>query len=781
METDETSEAIPFQLQADKPIASEIKIAEWNPEKDLLVMVTEDLKIVLHRFNWQRLWTVCPGRGITSICWRPDGKVIAVGLEDGTISLHDVENGKMLRSTKSHNVAVVCLNWEEEGQSLTDEPGAIFTYEDRTLRFYPPAPRVPQIPGLGSGVAGSVEEHEDSFQELSSSSCQRFSILCSGDKDGNICFSIFGLFLIGKLSVRELSVRMFSQVNGTTYRLLNASVYKVAFSKNLHQLIVLCFGELIGNVAGQNDEPFYPEKHDAPPGLHCLLVDTSIFRNRKNELHQVAQQASNIEELIEVVRASLSVMHKQWSDAMHAFHEKFRALSSLIIDHGLNSASQEELLSLLFGARTNPAVHQFLVTSLGEVGLKRLGKVVDSAGKELHIVVREHLLPAAEMIGFRIGELKGLSRWPARFQIIGLDEKLIDRATENAGMFLVQVERLLRILSVSLYQFQNFFTWLTKSIKLLMSEPSDQLPQFNSELVIVFLRTLFNHDPLGKHLELSSEKHTIELDSDTMQRMEELSRLGGFSDTKFLQRTLAEEFDQLQVSFREATSMPFIAISQKLHCEGVMPLFHIPSFQQKYASFNSPVKMSYYLDSDRSDSASGESRNDILDYICFGIPDETSSESRSIIGVARGFSRDRKSVDINSSSVEVVLLRVEDGYQCVDLALYKDYQIVLLLNETTLDAESPGKAWLMIVETKELPFVCLSEALGNLTLWEMCQLEGSVVDLSRKHGKARCIPHLVSPPLAVSASRGVASVFTLRKRALVYILEEDEDEISDME
>ena len=55
---------------------------------------------------------------------------------------------------------------------------------------------------------------------------------------------------------------------------------------------------------------------------------------RKNELHQVAQQASNIEDLTEVVRASLSVMSRQWSDAMHTFREKFNSLSTLITDHG---------------------------------------------------------------------------------------------------------------------------------------------------------------------------------------------------------------------------------------------------------------------------------------------------------------------------------------------------------------------------------------------------------------------------------------------------------------
>lgn len=68
--------------------------------------------------------------------------------------------------------------------------------------------------------------------------------------------------------------------------------------------------------------------------LTCFLCFFISNYYRKNELHQVAQQASNIEDLTEVIRASLSVMCKQWSDAMHTFHEKFDSLSTLIIDHG---------------------------------------------------------------------------------------------------------------------------------------------------------------------------------------------------------------------------------------------------------------------------------------------------------------------------------------------------------------------------------------------------------------------------------------------------------------
>ncbi|KAG4921943.1 hypothetical protein JHK82_050901 [Glycine max] len=108
-------------------------------------------------------------------------------------------------------------------------------------------------------------------------------------------------------------------------------------------------------------------------------------------------------------------------------------------EHGLDSLPQEEFLSLLGGARTSPPAHQFLVNTLREVGVKLISNVLSGAGKELERIVLDHLQPVVEVIGFRIGELRGLSRWCARYQDIGLDESLINNATEKAGMLLVQI------------------------------------------------------------------------------------------------------------------------------------------------------------------------------------------------------------------------------------------------------------------------------------------------------------------------------------------------------
>ncbi|EXB51820.1 Anaphase-promoting complex subunit 4 [Morus notabilis] len=764
METDDAQRVLPFQLQFDKPLASQIKLAEWNPEKDLLAMVTEDSKLLLHRFNWQRLWTISPGRSITSLCWQPDGKAIAVGLEDGAVSLHDVENGKLLRSLKSHAVAVVCLNWEEDAQQIKGDSGSMTTYEDRTSRFLPPAPRVPRIQGLVSGDAGFMDDSEDSFQELSSSSQQRFNILCSGDRDGIICLSIFGIFPIGKINIHTCHVPSSHIDQQVKCQLLNASIYKVALSKDLCRLIVMCSGELVKNE--EESENWQMAGHGMH-GSHCLVLDTSIFWNRKNELHQVAQQASNIEELTEVIRASLSIMSKQWSDAMNTFHEKFDSLSNLIIDHGLDSSSQEEFLSLLGGSRTSPPVHQFLVNSLGEVGVKRVSKVVCGAGKELQLIFLNHLQPAAEIIGFRMGELRGLSRWRARYQSIGLDETLISNAAEKVGMIIVQVEWFMTLLSSVVLQFSNFFNWLLKCIRLLMSEPSDQLLPYNSELVVIFLKFLYDQDPVRQLLESSDADHIIEIDVETMQRVKELVQFGGFSDCGYLQRTLAKQFHQME--------------SSKICSEHAKALSVEIAAEASPVSLAVPMSVSYYEDASQAAVSYQQScQGRFVDYVSFQVPDDSFSNISNCVAIIRGFTHDSIAIKNGYTSLEALLLCLPDGYHCVDLSLYKESQIVLLLNETTTTSESSGDACMMIVQATDLPFVSISRSTC-MDSWKLHELKECIIHLQLENEKVRSIPHFVVAPLAVSSSRGVACIFAARKRALVYILEEDEDEVSEAE
>jgi anaphase-promoting complex subunit 4 len=79
----------------------------------------------------------------------------------------------------------------------------------------------------------------------------------------------------------------------------------------------------------------------------------------------VALQASSVVELLDVVQATLNVMHKQWHEAISVFEEKFQPLSVLLMEHGTQIKPRDELLNLLACGSASPGLHQFLA-SLGE-------------------------------------------------------------------------------------------------------------------------------------------------------------------------------------------------------------------------------------------------------------------------------------------------------------------------------------------------------------------------------------------------------------------------------
>lgn len=98
---------------------------------DLVVMVSDSAEIVLYRLNGQRVWIVISsfGRDLQStpqsLAWRPDGKVIAIGFENGDLVYLDVNDGKVinhLHTEEEHasNGDSSFLNWLEG--SLSTQP-----------------------------------------------------------------------------------------------------------------------------------------------------------------------------------------------------------------------------------------------------------------------------------------------------------------------------------------------------------------------------------------------------------------------------------------------------------------------------------------------------------------------------------------------------------------------------------------------------------------------------------------------------------------------------------
>lgn len=740
-----------FTLLLDKPLSGAVELAAWNADKDLLAMVTREHQLIVHRFNWQRLWAIVPERRATAICWRPDGKALAVGHHTGAIALHDVENGDLLRTIAVHQAPVECMHWAEEAGTPTDIAPLPMLYQDRTPRFFPPPPRPPAVPGTAPAfdLSGVIGEDNSGAGSRNGSRVlqQRLSVLVSGDKDGIICLSAFGVFPIGKLDIRKLS-----------NSLQEPSALKVVLSNDLRHLTVLCDGELPGGV----------------PGLHAIAVDTSLLGDRRHELLQVALQTSSVDELLDVAHASVTLMHKHWSDAMTAFADKFGGLAGILVDHGSRASPQEELFSLLACGVASSGLHQFLASSVGEAGLKRLGKSFEAAGRELHTVIADHLQLAGEMIAFRLGELLALSRYGKRFKSVGLEEHLMDRAMEDAGMVMVQIERVLRMVLDASAQFRSFLAWLTKALYQLNNEPlpqGDPPAPVEPAAVARFLRTQFQKDLLGPQLTAGKCTHWHDNDDDTQEelRMAELALMGGFQDVAFLKRTLFQQINGLADSCREAFAMPLKVMSPKLSPRSTVFLRHLPGLPRDPKSL--PLSLMYFETKEDGLTVRG-----LQDYVCFHMSvNSGAGGGSSAVGILRGFGCQ----SAPNSFLEAVVVCIERRLIAIDLSLYKNQQLTLLVAERREAVVDKGscRAWLLLLNLEGLPFSRISASSGSTDLLGMCSPVGAVLEIGLQDGKARAVsqPEAVGP-LAVSASRGLACVFAGQRRALLYDLEEDEEE-----
>ena len=102
----------------EKRMPSRIRACAFCPCRDLVAFLTHNNQLLVKRsVTWQKLFSVVGAAGeaqFTALAWSPDGKVLAVGHADGSITRFDVESGDPLGSSataRPHSCEVSCLYW----------------------------------------------------------------------------------------------------------------------------------------------------------------------------------------------------------------------------------------------------------------------------------------------------------------------------------------------------------------------------------------------------------------------------------------------------------------------------------------------------------------------------------------------------------------------------------------------------------------------------------------------------------------------------------------------
>ncbi|XP_051732171.1 anaphase-promoting complex subunit 4 isoform X1 [Ctenopharyngodon idella] len=425
-----------FRQVGEKQLPNPILYMAWSPKRDLIALANTAGELLLHRLaNFQRVWSLPPnentGKEITSLAWRPDGKILAFSVGDTKqVVLCDAEKAEILHLFPVDYPAS-CMHWME----VHDDSSTLSSFsesEDESSRFLPKLPTLPKSYSTTSKIFS--EEKSDEVTNLLGE--VRLNILVVGGPSGFVELYAYGLYKIATLS----------GISGTCRSL--------GLSSDLKSLSV------ITEMRSTKDNT----------EIHYIQLDTGLLSSCLPELTKMARKFTHISTLLQYLRLSLTCMCEAWEDILMQMDLR---LTKFVQEKNTSTQVQDEFLELLLWGHASPELQALLMNQLTVKGLKMLGQSIDSSYSSIQKLVISHLQSGSEALLYHLSEVKGMALWKQKFQPLGLDPAAIEDAIVAVGSFTLKASELLQVIDKSMKNFKAFFRWLYVAM-LRMSE--DHVP-----------------------------------------------------------------------------------------------------------------------------------------------------------------------------------------------------------------------------------------------------------------------------------------------------------------
>ncbi|XP_069781129.1 anaphase-promoting complex subunit 4 [Narcine bancroftii] len=428
-----------FRQVGEKQLPNEILYMVWSPKRDLIALANKTGEVLLHRLaHFQRVWSLAPnentGKEVTSLAWRPDGKVLAFSLADTQrVVLCDVEKAEILHFFTLENV-VTCMYWAEvmdqksvsSSISLLDEEGSLF---------------LPKLPALPKSTSAKIFSEEKSDEVAKLLGDKRLNTLVLGGDSGFIELYAYGMYKIATVT----------QIAGRCLDL--------CLSSDLKALSVITEVHL-------SKEP--------EPIISYFQLDTTLLSDCLPEVTQMARKFTHISTLLQYQKLSLACMCEAWEDILMQMDLR---LTKFVQEKNTKTSVQEEFMQLLMWGKASPELQSLLMNQLTVKGLKKLGQSIESSYSSIQKLVISHLQSGSEALLYHLNELKGMAMWKQKYQPLGLDVPTIEDAINAVGTFILKANELLQVIDSSMKSFKAFFRWLYAAM-LRMSD-DHVLPELN--------------------------------------------------------------------------------------------------------------------------------------------------------------------------------------------------------------------------------------------------------------------------------------------------------------
>ena len=329
-----------FRQLEDVGCPADIVAMKWNPKMDLIAIITREGAVWLNRLSWQRVWTLTSSDyKAISLAWRPDGKVLALGLDNGKVHLVNVENSECLHEyevgNKPHFLDWVSTNSSETSKSVGESVG-IFTEKGDIF-----LPKLPHLPVGGSAALTEEKAHDKVWdpkrlKELSG----MLSFLVVADESAVVTILVHGLLPIGQVNVS-------SHVEPTrSCRILSASI-----DTCIHFLTVVVQTSSLSDL---NDAVVY-----------IITFDTNLYSSRSEEFEVLSLKYGQISSVLSYLDGTFAAMSEAWEDILLEVDSQLEKYAESLSP---DTSVSEEFLTLFTCGTASPELQMFLVNDLTEKG-----------------------------------------------------------------------------------------------------------------------------------------------------------------------------------------------------------------------------------------------------------------------------------------------------------------------------------------------------------------------------------------------------------------------------
>ncbi|XP_029445787.1 anaphase-promoting complex subunit 4 isoform X2 [Rhinatrema bivittatum] len=619
--------------------------------------------VLLHRLtNFQRVWSLPPnentGKEVTSLAWRPDGKILAFVLADTMrVILCDVEKPESLHSF-SVDSSIACMYWVE----VTEENSVLTSFYNAEEEANLLLPILPALPKNYSTTAKIFsEEKSDEIMKLLGD--VRLNALVLGGNSGSIEIYAYGMYKIATIT----------EVFG--------SCLGLCLSSDLKSLSVIT-----------------EVSTESTPEITYFQLDTSLLSVYLPEVTQMARKFTHISTLLQYLKLSLTCMCEAWEEILMQMDSR---LTKFVQEKNTSSSVQDEFMQLLLWGKASPELQVLLMNQLTVKGLKKLGQSIESSYSSIQKLVISHLQSGSEALLYHLIELKGMALWKQKYEPLGLDAKGIEEAITAVGSFILKANELLQVIDSSMKNFKAFFRWLYVAM-LRMSE-DHVLPELNKmtqkdiTFVADFLTEHFNEAPdlysqKGKYFNVERVGQYLKDEDDYLMSPPNTEGNQWFN---FLQSSIHLKESPLLFPYNPQQSLHFV----KRQMEGI-----IDQCLQKPAdiigkSVQQVISLTLYKASKSEESSPRliklpflwNDKSSNLHYIVFTMLENSPSKVyilRRPTDVSRSVSNGLLAIEFGNILNSVNQSTEESLFSCLDAHFYDDETITVVLKEKS---EAEGK------------------------------------------------------------------------------------------